>query len=88
MWENNAVQAGYLAGEQVRSSTWVYGALLPSGAECCLALASAVAGDEVDFVEMMNARAAELGMADTHFTTPSACTTIGITRRRAIWRHC
>lgn len=68
--ENNAVQAGYLAGEQVPVIDLVYGALLPSGAECCLALASAVAGDEVDFVEMMNARAAELGMADTHFTNP------------------
>lgn len=64
----NAVQAGYLAGENVPVIDLVYGALLPSGAECCLALAQDVAGDEQSFAELMNERAAELGMTNTHFT--------------------
>ena len=66
--EQDAVQAGFLPGEEVPAIDLMYGALLPSGAECCVALAQYVAGDEAAFVEQMNRKAAELGMADTHFT--------------------
>lgn len=66
--QNNAVQAGFLAGEEVPVIDLVYGALLPSGAECCLALAFEIAGDEQSFAALMNERAEQLGMVDTHFT--------------------
>ena len=35
--------------------------------DCACAMAEHIAGSETAFVEQMNARAAELGMADTHF---------------------
>ena len=38
-----------------------------SANDCAVALAETVAGSEEAFVERMNQRAAELGMADTHF---------------------
>lgn len=63
----NASQAGFQAGEAVRAIDLLYGAMLPSGAECCLGLAEFIAGSEVKFVEMMNQKAANLGMKNTHF---------------------
>ena len=42
-------------------------ALIPSANEACNALAQTVAGSIPAFVERMNTRAAEIGMASTHF---------------------
>jgi D-alanyl-D-alanine carboxypeptidase (penicillin-binding protein 5/6) len=68
LYEANSTMAGFIAGEDVRTIDLIYGALLLSGGECGVALARAIAGSEADFAVMMNARAAELGMLDTHFT--------------------
>ena len=46
----------------------LYGVLLPSGAECCLAFADRISGSEEEFVSLMNDKAQELGMKNTHFT--------------------
>ena len=45
-------------------------ALIPSANEACNALASAVSGSIPAFVDLMNQRAAELGMTNTHFVNP------------------
>ena len=71
--EQNAMQAGFQPGETVRAIDLLYGVLLPSGAECCIALADTVAGSEEAFVELMNKKAAKLGMDNTHF-----CDTTGL----------
>lgn len=63
----DATQAGFQPGESVRIRDLVYGVILPSGAECCLALADEVAGSEEAFVEKMNAKAKAIGMKNTHF---------------------
>jgi len=60
--------AGFEHGETVTVRDLLYGLLLPSGAEACEALVQMSAGDEASFVEMMNAKAAELGLTGTHFT--------------------
>ena len=39
----------------------VYGVMLPSGAECCLALADEASGSEEAFVEKMNKKPSPLG---------------------------
>lgn len=44
--------------------------LLPSGNEAAYVLARHVGGDWHSFVDLMNARAAELGCEDTHFENP------------------
>lgn len=63
----DASMAGFQPGEQVRAIDLFYGALLPSGAECCIGLANQIAGSEENFVKIMNQKAAELGMKNTHF---------------------
>lgn len=65
--EAGASMAGFQPGEDVRAIDLLYGAILPSGAESCIALADSVAGTESDFVRMMNRKAADLGMHNTHF---------------------
>ena len=65
--EADASMAGFQPGEKVRAIDLLYGALLPSGAESCVGLADYIAGSEKDFVGMMNQKAADLGMHNTHF---------------------
>lgn len=67
LYERDATQAGFQPGETVRAADLLYGVLLPSGAECCIALANAVSGSEEAFVELMNQKAVKLGMSNTHF---------------------
>lgn len=59
--------AGFENGETVTYRDLLYGVMLRSGAECCLAIANIVAGSEPAFVDMMNEKAAELGLTNTHF---------------------
>lgn len=66
--EADASMAGFQPDEQVRAIDLLYGALLPSGAESCVGLADYIAGSEKNFVRMMNQKAADLGMHNTHFT--------------------
>lgn len=64
----NGATAGFYAYEEVSYRDLLYGALLSSGAECCLTLANYISGSEWNFVELMNDKAQELGMNDTNFT--------------------
>lgn len=67
LYEQDATQAGFQPGETVRAIDLIYGVLLPSGAECCIALADHISGSEEAFVELMNEKAAKIGMKNTHF---------------------
>jgi len=67
LYSADASMAGFEAGEKVRAIDLLYGALLPSGAEACIGLADEIAGSEKDFVKLMNKKAADLGMKNTHF---------------------
>ena len=58
--------AGFVPDETVTVRDLLYGAMLPSGAECCEALAQLVSGSEENFAALMNQKAAELGMKNTH----------------------
>ena len=61
---------GLTAGEQLTVRDLLYGLLLPSGNDAAVALAEHVAGNEEAFVVLMNATAADLGLENTHFTSP------------------
>ena len=65
----NAARAGFAAGEQITVRDMEAAALLPSGADAAVGLAELVSGSEEAFAELMNERAAEIGMKDTHFVT-------------------
>ena len=73
LYEQDATQAGFQPGEVVRAIDLLYGAMLPSGAECCNALADTIGGSEEGFVDLMNKKAEKLGMDGTHF-----CDTTGL----------
>ena len=54
-------------GEQMSMDEMLKSFVVSSANDCATALAEHVAGSEAAFVERMNARAAELGLEDTHF---------------------
>lgn len=61
----------YEVGDTPTIRDLFYGTILPSGADCAMALAQYTAGSEEKFVEMMNDKLEELGISDTcHFTNP------------------
>ncbi|MDO4322966.1 MAG: D-alanyl-D-alanine carboxypeptidase [Lachnospiraceae bacterium] len=68
LYEQDASRAGFEPGEEAVIRDLLYGALLPSGAECCMELAVQAAGSETAFVELMNQKAGKLGLTQTHFT--------------------
>ena len=54
-------------GEQMSMDEMLKSVVVSSANDCATALAEHIAGSEAAFVEMMNARAAELNLMDTHF---------------------
>lgn len=62
---------GLLCGDTVSFYALVCGMLLSSGNDAANTAATALDGSLQAFADRMNARAAEIGMADTHFVTPS-----------------
>lgn len=70
-YERGASMAGFQPGEKVSVKDLLYGLMLPSGAECCTALACRISGSEEAFAEKMNERAKELGMLNSHFVNAS-----------------
>ena len=57
------------AGEQLTLEELLYGILINSANEACNAVGEHIAGSIDGYVEMMNARAQELGCTHTHFVT-------------------
>ncbi|MCR4780130.1 MAG: D-alanyl-D-alanine carboxypeptidase [Ruminiclostridium sp.] len=62
---------GLKEGDIVTRRALCCGMLLPSGNDAANAAAVSIAGSLSGFAELMNRRAAQLGMKDTHFVTPS-----------------
>lgn len=62
---------GLLAGDRVSYKALLYGMLLASGNDAANVTAYALGGTIDGFVKMMNDRAEELGLSNTHFETPS-----------------
>lgn len=66
---NDCSAAGFLNGEEVTVRDLFYGTVLPSGGDAALGLAIYIAGSHEAFVDMMNVKLEELGIADSaHFT--------------------
>ncbi len=57
-------------GEKISLENLLYGALLSSGNDACVAMAEHLAGTEAIFVEMLNQRAKAMGAWDSHFRNP------------------
>ncbi|MDQ0270562.1 D-alanyl-D-alanine carboxypeptidase family protein [Cytobacillus purgationiresistens] len=67
LYEANASIAGFLPNEEAAVIDLLYGVMLPSGAEASTGLANHIAGSEENFVHLMNEKAKELEMNQTHF---------------------
>ncbi len=62
---------GLLEGDKVKYIDLLYGLLLASGNDAANAVAISLGGSLENFAEMMNDRAAQIGMSGTRFVTPS-----------------
>jgi D-alanyl-D-alanine carboxypeptidase len=66
--ENSSAQLKH--GDVLTLRQMLYGLLLPSGDDAAVAIADGVAGSQENFVALMNAEAALLGMTHTHYVNP------------------
>jgi len=65
---NGCSVVGYGWGDTPTVEELFYGTIVPSGADAAIALAKYCAGSQEAFVELMNEKAKELGLTDTHVT--------------------
>ena len=61
---------GLKRGDKASVRDLLYGLMLRSGNDAAVALAEHVGGSVKEFAELMNEKAAELGLTNTHFVTP------------------
>ena len=69
--DKNSVTIGASAGDQLSVKDCLYSLLLPSANDAANALAEYVAGSINDFALLMNEKAKNLGLSNTHFVNPS-----------------
>ena len=68
--------AGYssmfiMVGDEVSVENLLYGIIIASGNDACIALAEGIAGTEEEFAILMTSKAKELGMENTNFSNSS-----------------
>lgn len=69
---NQEGSAAYISeGNQYYMKDLLYGLMLNSGNDAAVAIAEHVAGSEKSFAELMNEKAEELGLGNTHFMNPN-----------------
>lgn len=61
---------GLKPGQRLSLRDLLYGMLLPSGNDAALAIAEYQSGGVPAFVDLMNRKATDLGLSDTHFSNP------------------
>ena len=69
--EANASVAGFRIGQEVTYRDLLYGLMLPSGADAAQALTSNISGSNDKFIDLMNDKAKELKLENTHYTNPT-----------------
>lgn len=69
--ERNSNHIALDVGEHITCEQCLYAMVLESANEASLAMSEYVGGDTASFADMMNAKAAELGCTNTHFTNPN-----------------
>lgn len=71
LYLQEATVAGFSSGEAVTVNDMLYGCILPSGADATIGLSNHLAGSEGDFAGLMNQKASQLGLKNTHFVNSS-----------------
>jgi len=67
-WAKGGSKMFLLQGQRVRLESLIRGIVIQSGNDACIVIAEGLAGSEEAFAEIMNAKAKELGLNDSHFT--------------------
>ena len=67
MLEEDASMAGFQPGDEATMEDLMYATILPSGADGAIGLANYIAGTEKEYVKLMNEKADDLGLINTHF---------------------
>jgi D-alanyl-D-alanine carboxypeptidase (penicillin-binding protein 5/6) len=71
LWSGEGSSMFLKAGDRVTVGELLLGVTTVSANDASVVLALTAAGTQEDWLELMNANAAELGMRDTHFGTPN-----------------
>lgn len=61
---------GLITNMQISMNDLLYGLMLRSGNDCAIAIAEKISGSVENFSILMNQKAKELGLENTHFVTP------------------
>ena len=64
------VLSGIKPNDIITYEDLIYGIMLPSGADCANAVALKISGNIDNFVELMNKKADDLNLKNTHFSNP------------------
>lgn len=67
-WDVSVV--GFRVGQTVTYNDLLYGTMLESGADAVNGLVYSISGNEKKFVELMNSKAKQIGLNETHFANP------------------
>lgn len=69
---NQEGSAAYISeNDRIYMKDMLYGLMLNSGNDAAMAIAEHIAGSAEDFAELMNEKALEIGLRNTHFANPS-----------------
>lgn len=68
--EDNVAVLGLQTGDYITIEELLHGLLISSYNDCAVLLARRISGSVSEFVELMNAKAAELGATNSHFVNP------------------
>lgn len=71
LYEQNARQSGFAPGEKCAMIDLAYASILAGATDCAMAEAYYVAGNQSDFVDIMNEYAKELKLKNTNFVNSS-----------------
>ena len=69
-WRTQGSKMFVSLGSQVRIEDLIQGIIVTSGNDACVVVAEGLGGTVENFVTMMNARAKQLGLAQSHFVNP------------------
>lgn len=70
-WSTQGSKMFVSLGSQVPVEQLIRGIIITSGNDACVVVAEALGGTEQGFVDMMNARAKQLGLTESHFVNPN-----------------
>ena len=70
-WRTQGSKMFVSLGSRISVQDLIRGIIITSGNDACVVVAEALGGSEPAFVDMMNARARQLGLANSHFVNPN-----------------